>query len=271
MRKFKSVSIVIFTITIIAMLFTGCGEERKAAIAAYDNECSRIATEQSELEKTISDSQALIDSKEKPYDETTITALETSIADARAAIVEIPERKGNTENINNLVNDTLKKISYTKNNEELVEAKSNFEISIKVMKQVTNPSEAFIIERIKDIKGVKGYAGVTEDNDPNGNLNKPGGYTSTVYFAYDKVKADWLDGTIIENGTSGGGGIEVYVTEDDAKKREEYLASFDGSVWASGSHVVIGTILVRTSDELTASQQKELEKQIVDNLLELRD
>lgn len=38
--------------------------------------------------------------------------------------------------------------------------------------------------------------------------------------------------------------------------RDKFLASFDGSVLASGSHTVVGTILVRTSDELTASQQK---------------
>ena len=103
-------------------------------------------------------------------------------------------------------------------------------------------------------------------------LNKPGGYTSTVYFAYNKVEDPYhvLDGTIVDNGTSGGGGIEVYATEEDALKREEYLASFDGSVLASCSHTVVGTVLVRTSDELTASQQKELEAKIVENLTELR-
>lgn len=274
MKHTKKFIAIIVSVALIAVVFAGCGEEKKAAIAAYDAECARISAESDTLNNTINESQALIDSKEKPFDETTISALETAITYARATIVEIPEAKGNAEEINAVVNDTLKKISYVEANETLTVSKNELERSIKIMKQVTNPSEAFIIERIKDIDTITGYAGVTEDNDPNGNLNKPGGYTSTVYFASSQIKEEvraWLDGTIIENGTAGGGAIEVYATEEDAKKREEYLATFDGSVMASGSHTIVGTVLVRTSDELTASQQKALEKQIIDNLTELRD
>lgn len=272
MKKFNSVLAIMVIITIIASAFTGCSEEKKAAIANYESECARINSEYEVLQQTISDSQALIDAGEKPYDENTIPALETEITNAKAAIVEIPERKGNAEEINSLVNNELKKITYVEVNERLNEAKNNLENSIKIMKQITNPPESFIIERIKDIDGITGYAGVTEDNDPNGNLNKPGGYTSTVYFAYDKVEDPHhvLDGTIIDNATDGGGSIEVYATEEDAVKREEYLASYDGSILATGSHKVVGTILVRTSNELTASQQKELEAKIVANLTELR-
>lgn len=273
MQKIKSLNIIIITIGIMAMLFTGYGEEKKAAIAAYDSECARISSEQAILEQTIADSQVLIDSKERPYDEKTIPALETAIADARASIVEIPEQKGNAEKINMLVNDTMKKISYVKTNETLTAVKTNLENSIKIMKQVTSPSEAFIIERIKDIDTVTGYAGVTEDNDPNGMLNKPGGYTATVYFASSQIKEKdrmWLDGTIIENGTDGGGSIEVYTNEEDAQRRCEYLSQFDGTVTASGTHTIVGTVLVRISDQLTASQQKELETKIIQNLTELR-
>lgn len=272
MKKVSLLGILICLIGMFSILFTGCGEEKKATIAAYDSECSRIATEQEAFEKTISESQSLIDSKEKPYDKSTISALETAIADARATIIEIPKRKGNVEEINTLVNEKLKKISYIKANEKLVMAKTNLENSIKIMKQVTNPTEAFIIERIKNIDTITGYAAVTEDNDPNGNLNKPGGYTSTVYFASSQIKEKdkfWLDGTIIENATDGGGSIEVYATEDDAIKRRNYLATFDGTRTASGTHTVVGTILVRTSNYLTASQQKELEKKIIDNLTKL--
>lgn len=272
MKKLNSVFAIMVIITIIASAFAGCSEEKKTAIANYESECARINSEYDILQQTISDSQALIDSGEKPYDENTIPALETEIANARASIVEIPKRKGNAEEINALVNNELKKITYIEVDEHLKKAKTNLENSIKIMKQVTNPPESFIIDRIKDVDGITGYSGVTEDNDPNGNLNKPGGYTSTVFFAYDKVEDPHgvLDGTIIENGTNGGGSIEVYATEEDAVKREEYLASYDGSILASGSHKVVGTILVRTSNELTASQQKELEAKIVSNLTELR-
>ena len=183
MKNIKTLGIIIVMITMITIIFTGCGEEKKAAVAAYNGECSRIEAEQATLEKSISDSQALIDSKEKPYDNSTISALETAITDAKASIVEIPKKEGNAEKINILVNDKLKKISYTKANETLLSVKSELEDSIKIMKQVTNPSEAFVIDRIKDIDTITGYSAVTEDNDPNGNLNKVGGYTAAIYFA----------------------------------------------------------------------------------------
>ena len=72
--------------------------------------------------------------------------------------------------------------------------------------------------------------------------------------------------TVIEQGTEGGGGIEVYATAEDAEKRRDYLAAFDGGILASGTHTVVGTVLVRTSNELTASQQQEMEAKIIEVL-----
>ena len=106
-------------------------------------------------------------------------------------------------------------------------------------------------------------------NLSNGKLNKAGGYTSTVYFSYDKVPESEIKhkgDTIIDKGTDGGGGIEVYANEEDVNKRNDYLSNFDGGLFASGSHKVLGTVLVRTSNYLTASQQKDLESAIVDAL-----
>lgn len=49
------------------------------------------------------------------------------------------------------------------------------------------------------------------------------------------------------------------------------LASFDGAGFlASGSHSVVGTVVIRTSDNLTATQQKEMEANIYNSLVELR-
>ena len=44
------------------------------------------------------------------------------------------------------------------------------------------------------------------------------------------------------------------------KSRESYLAGFDGSILSSGSHKVVGTVLIRTSDDLNATKQKNLEE-----------
>ncbi len=274
MRKTKSNAVLVIIAALIAIMMTSCSGERKAAVSAYDAECVRISSELDSLKETIQESQALIDLKEKPYDENTVTALEALISESSSSITEVPKMKGSAVEIMELVNNELKYISYAEENKRLSSAKNDLENSIKIMKQVTAPDEAFVIERIKNIETITGYAGVTEENDPNGNLNKPGGYTSTVYFASNQIKGNNLSQSnekIIENGTEGGGAIEVYATEEDAKNREEYLASFDGSFLSSGSHKVVGTIVIRTSDLLTASQQQALEKQIVENLIELRD
>lgn len=37
-------------------------------------------------------------------------------------------------------------------------------------------------------------------------------------------------------------------------------------IFSSGSHKVIGTVLVRTSDKLSASKQKKLEKAVIREL-----
>ena len=110
-------------------------------------------------------------------------------------------------------------------------------------------------------------AAATEDNDPNGQLHKAGGYTSAVYFSHENVDQGSVYGSsLIDKGTDAGGQIEVYATPEDAAKRDTYLAAFDGSVLSSGSHTVIGTCVIRTSNELKASQQSELEANIISEL-----
>ena len=72
--------------------------------------------------------------------------------------------------------------------------------------------------------------------------------------------------TIVDKGTSGGGQIEVYETVENAKKRDAYLSSFSGFL-NPGSHTVLGSMVIRTSSNLTASQQNELERIIVNQFV----
>lgn len=155
--------------------------------------------------------------------------------------------------------------------EKLASAQAEYSDSVKQMAQVTDPSEQFVIRRISDVSTVTGVQAATEDNDPNGNLHKQGGYTAAVFFSSDTVDRSQLlnDGDIVTVGTDGGGSVEVYESADAAKTRDEYLAAFDGSILSSGAHRVVGTCVVRTSHLLTASQQKTLEQDIVDSLVRL--
>ncbi|MGM9646399.1 MAG: hypothetical protein ACI3XS_06900 [Eubacteriales bacterium] len=132
---------------------------------------------------------------------------------------------------------------------------------------LNNPSEEYVISCLKKVPCIDEIKAVTEDNDPNGQLNKDGGYTAQIYFSYELVNQDDVYGdTLIDKGTSAGGSIEVYKTKEEANKRNDYLSSFDGGILSSGSHTVIGTIIIRTSNELTATQQKGLENNIINAL-----
>ena len=131
-------------------------------------------------------------------------------------------------------------------------------------------TDSFVMEQLKSISTITDMGAVTEDNDPNGQLNKKGGYIGCVFFRDSRVNWDELyleDGqaSVFDAGTDGGGCIEIYGSASDAKKRDEYLGQFDGGVLAS-SHQVEGCMVIRTSSKLKASEQTELTEQIIQAL-----
>ncbi len=125
-------------------------------------------------------------------------------------------------------------------------------------------TQDYVIECLEKIPNIVDIESATEYNDPNGQLNKDGGYIAHVYFSVDVINQDEIIGvTLVDKGTDAGGSIEVYRNAKDAEKRNTYLSSFDGTVLSSGSHKVYETCVIRTSDELTASQQNILENNII--------
>ena len=127
-----------------------------------------------------------------------------------------------------------------------------------------NPTAEFVSERLSRISEIGEIQAATEDNDPNGRLNKAGSYTAQVYFQSKNIdQSDFDEKNIVGKGTSCGGSIEVYSTVADAEKRNSYLGNFDGTIFSAGSHSNIGSVVIRTSDDLTATQQKNLERQII--------
>ncbi|MBR2738712.1 MAG: hypothetical protein IKD88_08385 [Lachnospiraceae bacterium] len=106
--------------------------------------------------------------------------------------------------------------------------------------------------------------------DPNNLLNKQGGYIAFVVFSSELIDQNSVYGdTLMEKGTECGGSVEVYRTPEEANVRNDYLALFDGGAFSSGSHTVVGTVIVRTSYQLTASQQSALESSIIEELTSL--
>lgn len=256
---------------LLIVVLSGCtSKEEQEAVAAFKEASQKATTANQNLDQAVSDAQALLDAGDPPLDSATGESLETAISTAKTGKVEVPEQPKDVEAIKSET-EKLNAIDYTAAIQALSDAKTAYETSVKQMKQVTAPAEDFVIECLQSIEGITGIEAATEDNDPNGNLGKPGAYIAQIYFSHSSVDQDRLFGdSIIEKGTDSGGSIEVYNTVEDAEKRDKYLASFDGTFVASGSHKVVGTVIVRTSNELTASQQKELEESIIANLTELK-
>ncbi|MCS8613112.1 hypothetical protein [Streptococcus thermophilus] len=100
-----------------------------------------------------------------------------------------------------------------------------------------------------------------------------GSYTAAVYFADNEVTNPVAGADLVAKGTDAGGCVEVYKTAEEAKKRNDYLSAFDGlpTVINPGSHYVYGTVVIRISASLTASQQNALTQKIYEKLIEIKD
>lgn len=260
--------IVLIVICIGVGVFLGFIKPLNDAKAEYEKVTASIVENNKILDNAISKLQGLIDSGEKPVDETIIDTSKEAIKEAQANKIILESLSNNKKEIQNKTEELRNKtVDYTQYLTKIENETNKLSKSIETYKKFLNPTSDFIIGKLATVDEVVNSAAVTENNDPNGKLNKPGGYTATVYFESSNVNQSELysdDNSLIGKGTDAGGSIEVYANEEDAKKREQYLATFDGGILSSGSHRVIGTTLIRTSDKLTASQQKALEAKIVE-------
>lgn len=240
------------------------------AVTTFTKEKEVVEKKNNELNKEIENAQKSLDSNKQPLNEQTLTDLQIAISEAKETTRKTPDTPKKIEEVEKETMKLKQPLDYANEIKNLKDKTEAVENSFKQLAQITNPTEDFIILKLQQLADIGEIAPVTEENDPNGNLNKAGGYTATVYFSHKNVnKEDIFGSDLIDKGTDAGGSIEVYPTEEDAYRRNDYLSGFDGSALSSGSHTVIGTLVVRTSDKLTATQQKELEKDLIKVLTSL--
>ena len=279
--KKKTKLIIVAVVVVIAVIaesfgaYLGYFKPHKEAVDAYNVVVGDMQEKNDQLDGEIKKLQELVDNEDKPLDETTIDAAKEALKNAGASEIVIGEMPKSTKDILRKAKELSVPVDYSDELTALTTAYTNLENSKKQYKQVVNPSEEFVMQRILTVDDVVDARAVTEDQDPNGNLHKAGGYTSTVYFESKNVDQSdiYISGeysdVLIDKGTDAGGAIEVYENVEDAEKRRDYLATYDGTIYANGTHTVIGTVLVRTSNKLTATQQKELEQKVIDALTRL--
>lgn len=241
------------------------------AVNEFNTAASKVREKNTELQRKIDAAKADLDAGKKPLDTSTKDALNVAVANARQSMRTIPDAPLMTNEIKADTAKLSKPLDYTKDIKSLDDAKSAYETSVQQLEQVTAPSQDFIVSRLGTISDISDIEPVNEENDVNQLLNKSGGYTAAVFFHYNNLNdpyGTYAGKSSIDNGTAGGGCVEVFGNVDDAKKRNEYLASFDGmGAFSGGSHYLVGTVLIRTSYELTATQQNTLTSEIKDALI----
>lgn len=210
--------------------------------------CGKSANEKA-MDAAVETVNKLLEKKETPYDSKTKTHLVQAVSASKKAKNDQAYKKV-TQNIKVAVND--------------------YKNSVQQLKQITKPSESFLLKRIKTVKTVTKVEAAKEKTDGNKLMNKPGQYYAYIAMRSSLVKGDTSNQSPVEAGANGGAVIEAFKTVKEAKTRNEYLSAFDGSgAFSSGSHKVVGTLIVRTSNQLTASEQKTLENNIIQALIKL--
>ncbi len=274
MKKKRIIIIIIVVIVLLALGITGYFlylKPHNEAVKKYEATISVINEKNKELDGEISKLQNLVNSKDKPLDISLIESSKNIIKDAKSKKLIIPNRPSKTSEIIAQTEKYSDGVDYSEVITVLKNQQKTFETSQKQYKQFVKPTGDYVLQRVLSIDEISGAMPVTEDNDPNGNLNKPGGYTATIFFESKNINKEenFLTNDIIENGTDGGGAVEVYSSEEDAKKRNDYLSSFDGTVINSGSHKVVGTVVIRISNYFNITQQNELEQKVIDAIAKL--
>ena len=268
MKDFLKKKTIICSIVIVLILvaYSLILLPHQLAVHNFTKTFSQLKAENTYLSSKIKELQALIDSGEEPLSESDILAAKQVVETALSTMTPVPELPTKTKDIKAVTPDTAPNIDYSELYAVLDLQTENLKNSFENAKLLTNPNEEYVISALNQVDEIIKCEAATEDNDPNEKLHKAGGYTSAVFFASSNTPASEKTGNPLNDGTDGGGCIEVYSNKEDANKRNDYLSALDGTIFDSGSHSVYGTVIIRTSTKLTASKQKELENKILDSL-----
>lgn len=183
-------------------------EAYNAAVAAYNDQVAQyneavgsIKDENKVLTVELGNAQAAVNGDGEPYDGATLVDLKNAMAGLESAKVEEPallEEEPTVEINAEMSRDELNRIKeeiaeksaqldektipeapskpdYANVLEELRNALQSYQTSVQSLNQITAPADEFVIERLQGVDTITKIEAVTEDHDPNGQLNKQGG------------------------------------------------------------------------------------------------
>jgi len=264
---------IIIIIILLILRFTIFNKSWKEANDKYTISYEIVYNKNIELDNLIKKAEKLVNSKNKALDEVIRKNLVSEIRKAKESKKELTIKPVLIKKIIKETNK-LNKVNYENTIEILKSLYDELNLSIKKYNLVDNPAEEYVVSRLKEINEIYNITPYTEDTDKDRYLGKPKRYYSKIVFQHKKVEHYGLENnlmSITEVGNSAGGCVEIFKTVEDAENRNQELKDLEGTNRSPGSHKVIGTILIRTSDDLTKSQQEKLEEKIIEVLTKLDD
>lgn len=269
----RLVSIVAVVLASLFLL-SGCSTpEQKEALARFDVEKARIEQQISTLNNLAKESEELADAPDKALNEDLRPSLRQAAKDAynTAAAIKVPAAKSKVEDIDEQV-VALKGVDLTPDIEAINAAKKALSDSFLQYKLVDNPTADYVLECLRRIDCLDKVVALTEETDPTNEIGKPGRYTGKVVAHSVNVEHYGYDSgarTLEDIGNPAGGCVEIYASEDDAQRRDADLKAMEGTIRNPGAHRVIGTIVLRASENQKTSDMDELVNRMQEELTRL--
>lgn len=200
--------------------YNAAAQEYNDAISPYNEAAAGIADENTKLQTALDSADAVLKKGGEAYEPDTQKKLEKAVEKARKALAEAPVLidpfeirtvpavfstkelallQDEAETAREMAEDAKGKIpavpevpDFSEEINEVGTAQKNYENSIRMLANITKPSDRFVKERLGRIKTVIQAEAVTPENDPNGLLGKKDGYIGCVYFLDESVDQSLL-------------------------------------------------------------------------------
>lgn len=179
---------VLALVAVVTCVYVFVIAPHNRAVKAFEVAAAQVQEKNSALQTEIDAAQQSLDKGDKPLDVATQDALTVALADAGLALRAVPEMPSSTSDIEAATEALNQPLDYSATSKTLAEASQAFDKSVRQLRQVTAPSQDFVVSRLGKVPGVSDIEPVTEANDPNKQLNKAGGYTAAVYFHFSGVE-----------------------------------------------------------------------------------
>ena len=200
--------------------YNAAAQEYNDAISPYNEAAAGIADENTKLQTALDSADAVLKKGGEAYEPDTQKKLEKAVEKARKSLTEAPVLidpfeirtvpavfstkelallQDEAETAREMAEDAKGKIpavpevpDFSEEINEVGAAQKNYENSIRMLANITKPSDRFVKERLKRVKTVIQAEAVTPENDPNGLLGKKDGYIGCVYFLDESVDQSLL-------------------------------------------------------------------------------